>query len=597
MDFNKIVEFYERVASTRKRLKIIDIITEMFDLCIKEGKMDEIKKIIYLTQGKLVPDYREFPKFGLAEKMIIEALVKFTGNNGGKIKDLVNQEGDVGMAAEILLKKRSQGKVSYSLDAFTSSKKKSKDKDLDVNHLYNQLKKISKAQGEGSQDKKINLIMGILRKSKPTTAKYIINIILSTLRIGLADKTIMDGLTKAVTGSKEKRGLVEEAYMIYPDLGEIAVILIQEGLKGIKKVEISVGRPIQMMLASRVRYTEIQKKLGGESMAVEYKYDGERVQVHKKGEKVLLFSRQLKNITDQYPDVVKAVNKYVNAENAVFEGEAVAMDTFYEKMRPFQVLSTRRRKYDIEEKIEEVPVCLFCFDILFINGENVMNVPLIRRREILTKMIPTKDPIRPSIYKMVHNTQEMVEFFEKARSEGAEGIMCKSVTEESIYQAGNRGFLWIKLKALEGGKLLDSIDAVIVGASWGKGRNKGYLSTLYCAIYNQEDQVFEFLTRVGSGLTENDLEYFTQELMKIKINKKPSDLKCRDNPDVWVQPKIVIEIIGDELTVSNKADAGATLLNQDGYGLRFPVFQRIRDDKQITQITTTEEIIQLYENQ
>ncbi len=602
MDFNKIVEYYERVASTRKRLKIIDIITEMFEFCIANGEMEELKKVIYLTQGRLVPEFEDFPKFGLGEKMIIEALVKYTGKKSNIIKKLINKKGDVGVAVQHMLEKRESGKVSYSLDVFTSKSKnksdtKAKSKDLEINYLYKQLRKISETEGEGSQDRKINLINGILRRCNPKTAKYVINIILSTLRIGLADKTILDGLTKAKLGVKDQRDIVEKAYMIYPDLGEIAKILITQGLKGIQEVRAQVGRPIQMMLASRVRYTEIQKKLGGGKFAAEYKYDGERVQVHLEGSNIDLYSRRLKSISVQYPDVVQTIAKTITVENAIFEGEIVAMDAFYEKMMPFQVLSTRRRKYDIRETVEQVPVCLYCFDLLYLNGENYMDKPLLERRKALELIIPEKDSIQCGEQTLVHNTKEMVAYFEKARGDGAEGVICKSIGENSVYQAGNRGFLWIKLKALEGAKMLDSIDVVVIGASWGKGKRKGYLSTIYGAVYHKKRDVFQFLTRIGSGFSEEDLEVFTEALRPLELKKKPMDVKCRDEPDIWIQPQIVIEIIGDELTVSNKADAGTTLNNEEGYGLRFPVYQRTRDEKGPYDVTTTQEIIQLYKNQ
>ncbi len=608
MDFNQVVDFYERIAQTQKRLEIINILAELFEECYESQNYDELQKIIYLSQGQLVSELNEWPKFGVAEKMVIQALVKYMGIPAKKIKDLINKQGDVGKTVEIFLEKRGSKKISYSMDAFTSKATTSKKK-LEINHLYSELKKLAHISGAGSQETKINIITGLFRLCKPPTAKYVVNIILSTLRIGIATKTIMDSLVQAVTGTKANRPILERAYNLHPDLGKLAIILAKEGLEGLAKISVEIGIPIKMMLASRIQYPQIQQKLGGGSFIAEYKYDGERVQIHKKGDHVELYSRQLSNISNQYPDVIQTVRKYVRAENAIFEGEVVAMDPFYEKMLPFQVLSTRRRKYDIHKMIKEVPVCLFCFDILYASkwqSENsdaaltdglLIDLPQSTRRRHLEALFKPQDALRFSTMKEIHNTEEMVKFFEEARNKGAEGIMNKKIGEDAVYQAGNRGFIWIKLKGLEGAKMLDTIDVVIIGASWGKGRRKGVLSPLFGAVYNQQSQKFEFLTRIGSGFTDEVLIQLTEELKEDQLTQKPSNVICSDIPDVWLTPKLIIEIMGDELTISNKADAGATPSNPQGYGLRFPVFQRRRTDKSSIQITTTEEIRNFYEMQ
>lgn len=607
MDFNHVVEYYDRIAQTQKRLEIIDILAELFTECLSAQDYSDLQKIIYLTQGQLVAEIEEWPKFGVAEKMIIQALVKYMGIPADKIKSLINKEGDVGIAVEKFLNKRSQKKISYSMDAFTK-KSSSKKEILEIDHLYRELKKLSEVSGVGSQDLKINIIIGLFRLCKPSTAKYVVNIILASLRIGIATKTIMDSLTQAITSTKENRSFLERAYNFHPDLGKLAVKFAKEGLKGLEKITAQVGIPIKMMLASRIQYTQIQQKLGGADFIAEYKYDGERVQVHKKNDQVFLFSRQLANITSQYPDVVKFVQSHVKADQVIFEGEIVAMDPFYEKMLPFQVLSTRRRKYDVNKLIEEVPVTLFAFDILFVNNwynnKNnslqeglLVDYDLLTRRKHLEALFNPSDQLQYSKSKRVSSTEEMVLFFEEARAVGAEGIMNKKIGENSSYQAGNRGFLWIKLKGLEGAKMLDTIDVVLIGGSWGKGRRKGVLSPLYGAVYNEETDKFEFLTRIGSGFTDDLLIQLTEELKDVEVTQKPQNVVCSDIPDVWFTPRIIIEIMGDELTKSTKADAGASLDSNQGYGLRFPVFQRRRNDKKVDQITTTQEIINLYENQ
>jgi DNA ligase-1 len=284
------------------------------------------------------------------------------------------------------------------------------------------------------------------------------------------------------------------------------------------------------------------------------------------------------------------IRQNVAAQNVIFEGEVVAMDPFYEKMRPFQVLSRRRRKYDVKEMIEEVPVCLFVFDILMLDDEHYINKRLPERRQKLENIIKEKDELRRVKSKHIKTTDELLEFFHHAREEGTEGIIAKSIKDDSIYQAGNRGFLWIKLKGLEGGKLKDSIDVVLVGAFYGKGRRTGVYGTYIGAVYDQEKDKFLAFTRIASGWTDEIMEELMQEMNSYKLNQKPRGVICEDEPDEWFSPAVVIEIFGDEITVSEKF---STL----GYSLRFPVFQRVRHDKGIKDITTKKEIIQLFEAQ
>jgi DNA ligase-1 len=408
--------------------------------------------------------------------------------------------------------------------------------------------------------------------------------------VGVSTQTIIDGLALGFTGEKEQnRDIIEKAYNLHPDLGDITLILAEKGLKEVENVKITYGVPIRMMLASRVPYSEILDKLGTPFIA-EYKLDGERLQVHKQGDDIKLFSRRLLNITEQYPDVCKVIRENVDAQNAIIEGEVVAMDAFYERMRPFQVLSKRRRKYDVQEMIDEVPVCLFVFDLLMLEDKQYINNQLPQRRETLEKIVKERDELRVVTSRYINTTEELLDFFHLARDEGTEGIIAKSIKDDSIYQAGNRGFLWIKLKGLEGGKLKDSIDVALVGAFYGKGRRTGVYGTYIGAVYDKENDQFLAFTRIASGWTDEVMEELMEEINAYKVNQKPRNVVCEDEPDEWFSPEVVIEIFGDEITRSEKF---STL----GYSLRFPVYERVRRDKGIKDITTKEEIIQLYNAQ
>lgn len=474
---------------------------------------------------------------------------------------------------------------------------------ISIYDVHRELEKISKVSGANSTRDKSSLILGIMSKITPVAVKYLFNIINGTLRTGVSSMSIIDGLALAFTDSKDKRDEIEMAYYLMPDLGEVAVILKNEGLEGLAKLGISIGIPIKMMLASRVPYKEIPEKMGIPFYA-EYKYDGERVQVHKKGAKITLFSRHLRNISDMYPDVIEAVSTQINVEDIVFEGEIVAMDSFYEKMLPFQVVSVRRRKYNVEEMVKKVKVTLFAFDLLYMNkGQDssdaimVMNMPLEERRKILKDTIKNTEQLRVSEGKYIHSLQEMVDYFKQAREDGAEGIMNKSIAENSLYRPGNRGFLWIKLKGLEGGKLLDTIDVVIIGGTYGQGKRAGMLSGILCAVYNQETDKFESLTNLGTGFDEETLTTLTKQLLEMKLEKKPKNILSNDQPDIWVPPEIIMEIAGDEITISQVYMAGADYNNGQGFSVRFPVFQRFRDDKGIKEITSSLEIKQMFDSQ
>ena len=224
-------------------------------------------------------------------------------------------------------------------------------------------------------------------------------------------------------------------------------------------------------------------------------------------------------------------------------------------------------------------------------------MPLEERRKILKDTIKNTEQLRVSEGKYIHSLQEMVDYFKQAREDGAEGIMNKSIAENSLYRPGNRGFLWIKLKGLEGGKLLDTIDVVIIGGTYGQGKRAGMLSGILCAVYNQETDKFESLTNLGTGFDEETLTTLTKQLLEMKLEKKPKNVLSNDQPDIWVPPEIIMEIAGDEITISQVYMAGADYNNGQGFSVRFPVFQRFRDDKGIKEITSSLEIKQMFDSQ
>ena len=584
MKFEKLAILFFNLESTTKRLEMIDLLSSFFKEIKESQNYDDIDKIIYLLQGQLVSNIKQAPKIGLAEKMIIEAISVHSGITGAKVKEILLKKGDIGATAEMILSKKKKQKSLFDFDDSVRDKQP-----LEISEIYQSLKKIAGTEGAGSQDTKLGILRSLMTRCSPLETKYLLRIITSTLRVGVSTLTIIDGLALGFTGNKESRQLIEYTYNIHPDLGEIAQILAQKGIEGVKKIKIDYGIPIRSMLASRVVYSEILEKVGSPCIA-EYKLDGERLQIHKQGAQVQLFSRLLLDISYQYPDVCEAIRKNIKTENAILEGEVVAMDAFYEKMLPFQVLSKRRRKYDVEELAKEIPVSLFLFDLLVLDQESLIDKPFPARREKLEQIVIESDEIKLVKSVSINNTEELVDFFNIARENGNEGIMVKSIKEDSTYQAGNRGFHWIKLKGLEGGKLKDSIDVTLIGAFYGRGRRKGVYGTYIGAVYDPLNDKFEAFTRVSSGWTDEIMESLKNEVKNDEVEKKPSNVICDDTPDQWLDPKLVIEIIGDEITISEK-------FSSLGYSMRFPVFQRIRRDKGPKDSTTVEEIERLYETQ
>ncbi|MFW9898141.1 MAG: ATP-dependent DNA ligase [Candidatus Thorarchaeota archaeon] len=585
MKFSKLAQLFSELESTTKRLEMIDILSNFFKQIKENRTFDDLDKLIYLLQGQLVSNIKQFPKMGIAEKMIIEAVSVHTGINKEKIKQILVKKGDVGAAAELILSKKKKQKslIDFGKEIATESSS------LEINELYSELKKIAKTEGPGSHDIKLGILRGLMGKFSPLETKYLLRIITSTLRVGVSTQTIIDGLAVGFTGSKENREIIEKAFNLHPDLGDVSKILAEKGIEKVKKIKITYGTPVRMMLASRVPYLEIITRLGSPFIA-EYKLDGERLQIHKQDGSVLLFSRRLLEISEQYPDVCETIKENVKAENVIIEGEVVAMDSFYEKMLPFQVLSKRRRVHNIEDIAKEVPVCVFLFDLLMYENESFVDRPLPERRKKLEEIIVEKDDLRVVNSLFINSTEELLDFFNKARKDGTEGIMAKSLNDTSIYQAGNRGFLWLKLKGLEGGKLKDSVDVVLIGAFHGRGRRKGVYGTYVGAVYDPENDIFEAFTRVASGWTDEIMETLMKDMKQYEVTRKPNYVICEDTPDVWFRPEIVIEIIGDEITVSEK-------FSSLGFSMRFPVFQRLRPEKGPKDITTVAEIKELYETQ
>ena len=580
MKYSSIADAYEKIEATTKRLEMTDYLVEI----LKETPKSLIDRVVYLTQGKLYPDFVGI-EIGIAEKLAIRAVAKSAGHREKDIEEDIQKTGDLGETTQKFMEKKTQS-------TFFSSP-------LTVERVYETLDKIAKSTGSGSVDQKLGLLAGLLSDSSPSEAKYIVRTVTGSLRLGIADMTVLDALAVAFGGGKETREELERAYNISSDLGRVAKLVAEEGIERIKKFEVTPWEPIRPMLAERLSSSaEILEKLGGKCMA-EYKYDGERIQAHKKKDEVILFSRRLENITDQYPDGVEYIRKHVKAETAIVEAEAVAIDPETGEMKPFQELMHRRRKYGIKEAMEEHPIALFLFDVLYVDGQDLTLQPYPVRHKHLENIIEETDNVKVAEHIIAEDPERLELFFEKTVESGSEGIMCKSMNQDSVYQAGARGWLWIKYKRDYRSEITDTVDLVVIGAFHGRGKRAGTYGAYLLAAYNPDMDILETVTKVGTGFTDADLEKLPKLLNKHKISHKHPRVDSTLDVDVWFEPVVVIEIRGAEITLSPIHTCAMNVIRKEsGLAIRFPRFTgKYRVDKSAEDATTTQEVAEMYRSQ
>ncbi len=581
MNYAVIADAYEKIEATTKRLEMTDLLVDL----LKNTPKDIIAKVVYLTQGKIYPDFVGL-EIGVAEKLAIKALAQASGREDIELLQLLSTIGDIGEVAEEVMKKKKQVTLGVQ-------------KTLKVLQVYGTLDKMAKKTGSGAVGSKMALLAGLLAYASPKEAKYIMRTVTGNLRLGIADMTVLDALAIAYGGGKEARELIERAYNISSDLGRVANIVAEKGLEGIKKFQVVVFEPIRPMLAERLSSPEeILEKLDGKCVA-EYKYDGERVQAHKKGNQVVLYSRRLEDISSQYPDAIELIKDQVKAKEAILEAECVAIDLETSELLPFQELMHRRRKYGIEEAMEQYPVSLFMFDALYVDGEDLTLDAYPVRRKALEKAIKENDRVKAAKHIIANNAKKLEEFFEEAIENGCEGLICKAIGKDSVYQAGARGWLWIKYKRDYKSEMTDTVDLAVVGAFHGRGKRAGTYGALLLATYNPDTDTFETVTKCGTGFTDKDLANIPEMLQRHLIPRKNSRVHSMLEADVWFEPAVVLEILGAEITLSPiHTCAMDSIRKGSGLAIRFPRFTgKYRLDKAAEDATMSAEVVEMYRGQ
>ena len=584
----KFQEFARDLQKLEKTSSQNDMVNQLA-LIFKKTDVDEIDKICYLLIGRIAPGYENMV-LGLSEKTVQAAIVLASGATKSEVEEETRKLGDIGEVAGKMIKTVSNPFKDY----FDYSK------ELSVKDIFNGLRKIASTGGKGSQEIKKKTLASMLIEADGTGRKYISRLAEGTMRLGAGDMTILNALSVLFFGSKRKKKELEHAYNISSDIGLIAKVLKESGLKGVKNIEITINRPIKAMLAQRVsEFEEIRRKIKSHDISAEEKFDGERIQAHKDGENVKLYSRRLTDVTPQFPDLAENIKKYVKVEKVILDGEAMAYDFENDLFGSFQILMQRRRKYSVKEYRKKIPVRYMLFDVLYVDGESFIHKSYPERRAKLETLIENSKYIVLAHRRVSSGLDDVDDFFQECINKNLEGIVCKSCAKDSYYRAGGRDWTWIKWKKEYITKLSDTLDLVILGAYAGRGRRSGTYGALLCAAYNYDEDTFETVCKLGTGFSDEQLADMPEKLQDARVDKTPARAVVTKemNPDFWFTPKYVVEVLGSEITKSPVHTCNWREKEKQGLALRFPRFIRWREEKSSEQATTTGEILQMYKGQ
>ena len=576
VEYEIVAEAYRDLEQASGRLVLIDRLATL----LAQTPQELLPTVCYLCQGLIAPEFAGVD-LGLAEKLALRAVATATGVEPEQVVAAVRDAGDLGQAAEQLL-------------AATAGERAPT---LQVAVVVDTLHQIAGAEGPGSQGRKLELLAGILALATPLEARYVLRLVTGSLRLGIGTPTILDALAQVYAGGRKDRPVLERAYNICCDLGLVAGTLASGGLAAVENLRVQPGNPVRVMLAQRLSDAgEILARLGGQCTA-EYKYDGMRLQVHRTADgRIELFTRRQERVSSQFPDVVELLQDGLVPREAILEGEVVAYDAAAGELRPFQEVMFRRRKHGIAEAARDVPVALFCFELLYADGRDLTRLSYLDRRAQLAEAVTLSDRLRLTTALDVATAPALDAAFEQAVADGSEGLVCKSSSPEAIYQAGARGWLWIKLKRDYRTELADTVDLVVVGAYAGRGRRRGTYGAVLLAAYDPEAETYQTVGRCGTGFSDAELAALPARLAPLIRTQRPARVDSRVPADVWFEPSVVVEVLSAELTLSPNHTAGwGQLKDEAGLSMRFPRFTgRWRDDKEPQDATTSQQLVDLY---
>lgn len=607
--YASLAKTFSLIEATTKRLEKTSILTSFFFLVIQrraKGDSSSLLQSVYLCINRLSPDYVGV-ELGIGESLLIKAISESTGRTLATLKAELKKEGDLGLVA--MNSKRSQ-KTLF------------KPRPLTVPFVFSSLREIALSSGHSSQAKKVSIITKLLAACQEMEAKYIVRSLEGKLRIGNAERTVLVALAHAVVlADKEQNGkkwskekltsrleesanIMKSVYSELPNYDLVVPALLDHGVMKLKNVcKLTPGVPLKPMLAKPTKAIgEVLDRFENKRFTCEYKYDGERAQVHKleKGS-VAIFSRNSEDMSNKYPDLVEQLSHCIKPETKSFvlDAEAVALENTTGKLMPFQELSKRKRK-DVKVEDIQVHVCLFAFDLLYLNGEPLLQKPLWERRELLQKyfqVVPGEfDFARSSDGE---STDEIQAFLEESVKDGCEGLMIKMLdSDASYYEPSRRSVNWLKLKKDYLAGVGDSLDLVVVGGYYGKGKRTNVYGAFLLACYDADAEEYQTICKIGTGFSEEVLQSHWDALRPLESQKPRGDVKAGGaKPDIWFEPKVVWEVLTADLSLSPVYTAAQGLVDERGISLRFPRFLRVRDDKLAEDATGPEQIAEMYERQ
>lgn len=583
MTFHNFAQFLHQLESKSSRLEMTHIVAKMY----AQLDAQERKIASYLLQGSLVPQYQSL-EFMVSTKMLLRALSLVDGDSGQE--DLFGGVSKKGSDAEVLSLYKKLGDEGATAAQVVGDSPQALE--LTITQVYDALKTIAETSGGGSQEKKLRLLADLFEQVDGVSAQYIARIVIGKMRLGVGTKTILDGLSWTVTGDKSLSKSLEEAFQKQADAGVLAQQLVgattqTEAEKALANIEVTVGVPLVPQLCQRLHTPEeIIEKLG--EVFVEPKYDGLRIQIHvnKQNNSVQAYTRSLENVTHMFPEL-QAVLGAVTVDSVILDAEGIGYDKMTNTLLPFQQTITRKRKHGVEDTAHSVPIRFYVYDVMYLNGESLIDKELHERKDLLKDIFIENESIMCAPYIRTQDPKEIQRYHEAQLAEGLEGAVVKKVT--APYQSGRKGWYWVKIKERAGtqGKLSDTIDCVVLGYYAGKGKRTSFgLGALLVGVISPQQELVT-ISKIGTGMSDEMLQTLKEKLDDYAVERRPEILNVPKalQPDVWVSPSLVVEVAADEITESP--------LHTAGVALRFPRLLRIRTDKTWEQATTTEELSQI----
>ena len=626
MTVRELAQFFERIDAISARNAMIEILAELY----RRVTPEEAAQVTYLMQGRLVPKFVDL-EFGMASRLLLRSIAQAFEVGQDEVEAVYRETGDLGLAAEALTPAQSitveppprrgwgrttagrpgltdrprrfgQGRIWWHTAVGSPSSwarqqralTRDWERNVSVGGVFARLREVAEAEGAESQERKVAGIAALLRDLDPRSNRYLPRIPVSRLRLGIGDPTFMDALSFAGVGDKSDRKAIERAYNLSCDLGRTARDYLRGGADAMARARVRVGNPVRMAQAARMSSgQEIVDKIG--SAAVEPKLDGFRVQIHRDGDRVRIYSRNLEDMSRMFPDVSRAARTLLKQPQVIIEGEAMGVNPETGEFLPFQVTTSRRRRHGIEAAAREIPLHVHAFDLLY-DGDNVIELPFTERRQRLEALVAEGDELQVSECITTDDPEEIDAFFAEQVQAGFEGVMAKRI--DSVYQAGQRNFNWIKYKASYSSALTDTLDCVLIGYWRGRGKRAPWgIGALLSAVWDSDEQVFKSIARIGTGYSDEEWVRIREKLDEIAVADRPTNVHSDVVPDVWANPEIVVEVLADELTRSPMHVAGRTD-DELGLALRFPrVIGFVREDKSPADATTVTEVRDLYARQ